>query len=387
MSLNYYRSYLIMMLISFIEWFDFLLFVYIFIQLFNSSEVLIFQKIGILISFFARPFGAYIFGRISLKKGRIVSLLKTIYLMSVASLLLITAVFLKDYLISCVLITIIARCIQGIALGGEFTNSVLYIFEISKSKSTAIAIAGLGAGIGMTLATYAPNFLKSIKLIDHKIIISYGLSIFISIIVIFLRKKMIEPIKYSNFLSNKISDNLKLTFIIFKYVFPYVFIIYYTLLVFPEYIMKKYNINSEVSDFCLTYFSFFTTIFPILFGIISDKIGVDKVLKWTNISIILFIPLYFIVNDYFVQVNILSILVSSYWSTSLTKLFLISNINQLYLSFPVIYNLLVAFISTQIITFFSIRLEHDIVFSFFMILIFALSINDNFRYTKHVVKN
>ncbi|KAB8039130.1 MFS transporter [Silvanigrella paludirubra] len=388
MSLNHYRSYLTTMLISFIEWFDFLIFVYVFIQLFNNSEIVIFQKFGILISFFARPLGAYIFGRVSLKKGRIVSLLNTIYLMSVASFLLIIAVFVKDNLFFCVLITIIARFIQGIALGGEFTNSVLYIFEIAKYKSTAIAIAGLGAGLGMTLATYAPNLLSRIKFIENKIIFSYSISIFISIIVIFFRKNMIEPIKYSNDISNKISNNnIMLTLSVFKYVFPYVFIIYYTLLIFPEYIQKKYNVSPEISEICLTYFSFFTTIVPILFGILSDKIGVEKVLRWTNISIILFIPLYHFVNNYFVQINILSILVSSYWATSLTKLFSKSNINQLYMSFPVIYNLLVAIISTQIITFFNIRLEHDFVFSFFLILIFVLSINDNFRFNKNMVKN
>ncbi|WP_397599174.1 MFS transporter [Silvanigrella sp.] len=388
---SYYKSYLASIFISFIEWFDFIVFIYIFMLLFNNNDNLIvislFQKIGMLISFFARPLGAFIFGKISTIKGRIPCLINTVYLMLLASILLIFAVLIKEYIYACVAITIIARFMQGMALGGEFTNSVLYIYEIATKKATAIAIAGFGAGLGMTLATYAPNLLSSIKSVDNKIIIAYGLSIVLSIFAIFLRKNMTETKgnqkNILNVNTNK-ESNLLLSFNIFKYVFPYVFLIYYTLIIFPSHAEKNFKITLEESEYYLTYFSFFTAVIPILFGILADKIGVDKVLKWTNISILFYIPLFVLIKNPIFQINVISLLVSSYWAVALTKLFTKTNINQLYLAFPVLYNIIVAIISTQIVTFFNIGIDHDKVFIVFLIFMFLINIKEIFTFNNKI---
>ena len=379
------KSYSTSIFISFIEWFEFLVFVYLFMNLFEGKNeiyyIALFKKIGILISFFARPLGAYIFSKISVRKGRVDCLVSTIYLMLFSSILFIIAVLIKEQILICLGLAAIARFLQGMALGGEFTNSVLYIYEIAKKKSTAIAIAGLGAGLGMTLATYAPNLLQPIKLIEHKILIAYSVSIVFAIVAIFLRKSMIETrniiIKFKN--TNNQSIYL-LSFNIFKYIFPYVFFIYYILGIYPEYLNREFKITNEIAEYYLTYFSFFTAVVPILFGLIADKYGVSKVLKWTLIANIIYIPLFAIIKNPIFQINYISILVSSYWAVSLTKLFSKTNITQLYLGFPVIYNIVVAIISSQIVTFFNIGLNHDIVLTCFMFLMFIFNINDVFNF-------
>ena len=99
---NQIKSYVASIFISFIEWFEFLVFAYIFVQIFNSTTDLnvtsAFQKIGILLSFFARPIGAFIFGKLSVTKGRIPSLLNTLNLMIISSSLIIIATILKENL-------------------------------------------------------------------------------------------------------------------------------------------------------------------------------------------------------------------------------------------------------------------------------------------------
>ncbi|MBX9839053.1 MAG: MFS transporter [Silvanigrellaceae bacterium] len=391
MKFNQIKSYTASIFISFIEWFEFIVFVYIFLQIFNnttdSNVISIFQKIGILLSFFARPIGAYIFGKLSVTKGRIPSLLNTLNLMIISALLVIIATIFKVNLYLCVSLAIIARLLQGAAIGAEVTTSLLYIYEISKNKATAIAFAGLGSALGMGVATYAPVLLSGIKELENKIFISYGISIALSCIALFIRKSLIETKEQKNsevkIKFNK--DNLILSFSVFKYVFPFVFLVYYTFMIFPSYIKETYNISPEISEYYLTYFSFFTGFVPIIFGIISDRIGLDKVLKWTILSTIAFIPLFIMFKNPFFQINIISLLMSAYFAVGFTKLFTITSIDNLYLSFPVIYNLIVAIISSQIIFFFNIGFSHDIVLVSFILLMLVINLNDvfNFNYFKN----
>ena len=160
--------------------------------------------------------------------------------------------------------------------------------------------------------------------------------------------------------------------------------IYYTLIIFPSHAEKTFKITLEESEYYLTYFSFFTAIIPILFGILADKIGVDKVLKWTNISILFYIPLFVLIKSPIFQINVISLLVSSYWAVALTKLFTKTNINQLYLAFPVLYNIIVAIISTQIVTFFNIGIDHDKVFIVFLIFMFLINIKEIFTFNNKI---
>ncbi|WP_397602211.1 MFS transporter [Silvanigrella sp.] len=386
---NQIKSYVASIFISFIEWFEFLVFAYIFVQIFNSTTDLnvtsAFQKIGILLSFFARPIGAFIFGKLSVTKGRIPSLLNTLNLMIISSSLIIIATILKENLYLCAGLAILARLLQGAAIGGEVTTSILYIYEISKNKATAIAFAGLGSALGMGLATYTPALLSGIKSIDNKIYISYGISIALSIAALFIRRSLIETKENNNGVKIKLNkEYFLLSLNIFKYVFPFVFFVYYIFLVFPTYLKDNFNISSEVSEYYLTYFSFFTGIAPIFFGIIADRIGIEKVLKWTIISTILYIPLFIFIKNPIFQINAISLLMSAYFSVGFTKLFTKTTMDNLYLSFPVLYNLIVAIISSQIILLFSLNIDHDVVFIISICLMFIIGIKDVFVSKKNV---
>lgn len=368
------KSYVSSIFISFIEWFEFLVFIYIFLQIFkgeNSEFVNVFQKIGILLSFIARPFGAYFFGKLSVVNGRISSLISTLNLMMISSLLIILATITKENLYLCVFLAIIARVLQGAAIGAEVTTSILYIYEISKNKATAIAFAGLGSALGMGFATYAPALLSNVNSVDNKIFISYGISIALSFIAYFIRKSLIETKNpCNNDVKIKLNkENLILTFNVFKYVFPFAFLVYYTFLVFPIYLSNTYNISTENSEYYLTYFSIFTGFVPILFGVIADRIGLDKVLKGTIISTFLFIPLFLLVKNPFFQINLISLLMSAYFAVGLTKLFTKTSIEKLYLSFPFLYNMIVAIISSQILLFFNINFNHNLVLVCFISII------------------
>jgi hypothetical protein len=58
--------------------------------------------------------------------------------------------------------------------------------------------------------------------------------------------------------------------------------------------------------------------------------------------------------------------------------------DNLYLSFPVLYNLIVAIISSQIILLFSLNIDHDVVFIISICLMFIIGIKDVFVSKKNV---
>ncbi|RDB37378.1 MAG: MFS transporter [Spirobacillus cienkowskii] len=372
---NFVKSYASSIFISFIEWFEFLIFVYIFLQIFDNSFLSFFQKSGILLSFFARPIGALIFGKLSVKKGRIYSLISTVNLMIISSFLIILAtVFMKNIYL-CASLAIIARIIQGAAIGAETTTSLLYIFEISKNKATAIAWGGLGSALGMALASYAPTLLSGIESIEIKIYLAYSLSIVISFIALFVRKSLIET-KSTNTKVNFNKEYLSLSLNIFKYSFPFVFIVYYVFLIFPDYIQNTYNLTNEVSEKYITYFSIFTGFAPIFIGMIADKYGLDKVLRSSVILSILYIPIFVLVKDPFIHITFISLIMSLFFTVGLTKLFKSNSIDMLYIGFPFLYNLMVAIISSQIVLFFNIGLSHDFIFISSLVFLAILYIKD-----------
>ncbi|APJ03874.1 hypothetical protein AXG55_08120 [Silvanigrella aquatica] len=361
---------------SFIEWFDFLIFIYIFIAFFksqNDSSILnAFQQLGIIISFIARPIGAYVLGLVSLKIGRITSLLYTVKLMMVASFLLIVAAYMTDHLILCATIAFIARFIQGFSIGSETSSNYMYIYEISKKKATGVAIAGVGVACGQVLASFAPNLLNGIGSFQDKILWAYGSSILLSFVVLYLRKSMPETKdpRYQN-IKQKVSV-FKITHEILKAVFPFGFLIYYVLIIFPKHAEQHYGISKEFSYYYLTYACLIIAFLPLLFASIADKIGTSKVLTLAIYMTVLFIPLFLLIKDPFFQITYIAALNSIHFSVALVRVFNDVGTEQLYLHFPLIYNVIMAALSSFIVAFFNSGLEHDHVFLMFLFGIIAL---------------
>ena len=119
-----------------IEWYDF----YIFASLFTilgekffpeGNDALRYLGIFALIyvGFLVRPFGAFFFGRIGDLIGRKVTFMVTITLMGASTFAI---GFLPTYetagIITPILLVLL-RCLQGLALGGEYGGAAIYVAE------------------------------------------------------------------------------------------------------------------------------------------------------------------------------------------------------------------------------------------------------------------
>ncbi|GGI02376.1 MFS transporter [Arthrobacter liuii] len=119
-----------------VEAFDFLIFslfaVYLSHSFFppgNDALALINTTATFALSFFFRPLGGLLFGRLADRRGRRPALMGTVLLMSGSSLVMALLPGYETIGWGAPILLLIARCLQGIAAGGEVGNSFIYLYE------------------------------------------------------------------------------------------------------------------------------------------------------------------------------------------------------------------------------------------------------------------
>lgn len=280
-------------------WYDFMLF----IDLVNFISKEFFPEIGVYQNLFklfgifaisnvAKPFGAFIFGYIGDRYGRRVSLFVSILLVSIPSSFIS---FIPGYesigILASVLIILI-RIMQGIAFGAEQGSPIYFIEHSADKKNLGMfyGIVGLGKSLGISLAAVTIILCK--KNTDFNAWgwrLPFILCFVLGVASAFSRYRLKETLAYQ---INKSKDNLSKT-PIFELIKNYkntlvlaIFICMPINLVTSfmaflraltkERIMHTYT-TTYINEITLIVGSILIQIAAIIFGILSDKIGREKV--------------------------------------------------------------------------------------------------------------
>jgi metabolite-proton symporter len=155
-----------------IEWYDFFLYntaaALIFPHLFfpaSSSYAGAMQSFATYaVGFAARPVGAAIFGYWGDRIGRKVTLVVTLLLMGIASGLVGVLPGANTIGIAAPLILVGLRLIQGIAIGGEWSGSVLLAMEWGNQRKRGLlgSFAQIGVPVGLVLGTGGMTLLSAV---------------------------------------------------------------------------------------------------------------------------------------------------------------------------------------------------------------------------------
>ncbi|WCR53848.1 MAG: Proline/betaine transporter [Wolbachia endosymbiont of Ctenocephalides orientis wCori] len=245
------------------------------------------------IGFFARPFGACIFGYIGDRYGRKVSLLTSILLISLPSGLIgLIPEYDKIGTLASILITLF-RILQGIAFGAEKGASI-YLLEHStdrKNLGAFYSITSFGKPIGMILCSIIIIICK--KTTDFNAWgwkIPFFFSLFLGAVCIYTRSLIEETIAYKTHEKKKtlsispllevfrdhkralilsfiisIAANVSIYFAIFYRIFT------------KEIVSIETYANTYIYEIMLIITSVLTKLSSIIFGVISDRIGREKV--------------------------------------------------------------------------------------------------------------
>jgi MFS transporter, MHS family, proline/betaine transporter len=145
-----------------LEWYDFAVYGYlapiIAQQFFPSSSptVSLISTFGVFAAgFLMRPIGSLLLGHIADKAGRSKALLLSVALMAIPTTLIAFLPTYESIGIAAPILLTVLRLLQGLSVGGEYTGSSVYLYEIANKerRSFIVSWALVGATFGILLGS------------------------------------------------------------------------------------------------------------------------------------------------------------------------------------------------------------------------------------------
>ena len=154
-----------------VHWFDWAVYAYlastlavVFFPEENSTAGLLATFAVFAVSFFVRPIGAIIFGRLGDRLGRKQTLSLVILSMALATLVLGLLPGYETIGILAPILLIVTRIVQGLAAGGEFGSAAAFLGEFSPAKRRGFGVSWLefGSLLGFLLASFVVFLLNQV---------------------------------------------------------------------------------------------------------------------------------------------------------------------------------------------------------------------------------
>ena len=360
--MNYRKILLPGLLGNVIEWYDFALYGFFAIKLakvfFPENDHLTSMLMTysvFTIGIFLRPIGGILFGRIGDKYGRKKALLYSLFLTAISTFFIGIIPSYEQIGIYSTILLILCRFMQGIAVGGEFTCSIVYILEHVKEEkkgfygSLIMASAFLGILLG-SATTFLINFLIFYLNKEELWRLPFIFGIVLAFWGYYFRKSMEEtPIfKLTLSLQSKYSlkqIDIKRVIIGTSFVIVPSAIFYLVFIYLIGYMEKNLLINPVYISFMNFMNMMLMIVSAVLMGYLSDYIGKKKVLNISLVGLfILAMPSMLLIKDAsLLQAtlihSVLSILVGISYSTIPALLFELFNIHSRCSSISISYNL------------------------------------------------
>lgn len=302
---------------SILEWYDFSLYGFfapLIAQLYfpdTAQNISLLKTFAVLaIGFMARPLGALLFGYISDKYGRALCLKLTPLLITTPTLLI---ALLPDYAhigFWAPLLLVVCRVLQGICIGGEYANNIVYLCETTHRKHLYLAgsIGSCTASFGILLAsavaaifytTFSPQLLMS-----GVWRFAFAISIAIGLCAYFIRKNIAEsPIftDESEKSQNPITESWSLQWKDYLLATGLTFLpataFYFMFVFFPNYINHILGVGTDKALGNNSILLLLRLLIIPILALLADKIGGIKLARLSSILfIILSIPALYVIT-------------------------------------------------------------------------------------------
>lgn len=156
---------------SAVEWFDFGVYGYLAPvlgeQFFPSEDPVATMLSGFAVfcvGYFMRPVGGLLLGRLGDRVGRRTMLVTSVVAMGLASLLIgVLPTYAQAGIVAPILLVLL-RCVQGIAVGGEYTGAMAYTAESAPARHRGLvsSMATIGVSIGLLAGSGAVALLHTL---------------------------------------------------------------------------------------------------------------------------------------------------------------------------------------------------------------------------------
>lgn len=278
-----------------VEWFDFFIYAYTsiyFASLFFPAGDQVTQLLAtaavFAVGFFMRPLGGWIFGRIADKKGRKLSMMLSVLLMCGGSLLIAVLPTYQTIGVAAPVLLVVARLMQGLAVGAEYGTGATYLSEVSTKGRRAL----YGSCQYMTIMGGQLLALLTVSILQHVLPqdmlkawgwrIPFFIGAFAAVVVLFLRRSIVETATEENMNHKEAGSIVALAKHKRAVVLTFTVTIgcslyYYT---FTAYMQKLLVVSAGLSAATVTTIMIFALIVFMamqpFFGMLADRIGTKK---------------------------------------------------------------------------------------------------------------
>jgi MHS family proline/betaine transporter-like MFS transporter len=309
-SKNVVKSILSSSIGNVLEWYEYTLYAYfapvisgLFFPTDNPYVSMILTFATFAIGLAARPIGGIIFGYIGDRYSRRKTLAITMLFMSIPTLCIGLLPTYKQIGIAAPIILVTLRILQGLALGGEFGSSCVYLYEsVSQNKRGFFGCMALtGVGCGLVLSSCTIFIIESLASKESIYAFVWRVPFFISVfgamIGFYMRRSLLETEDFiiarnnSDLISNPFMEMLRnhkttlftlfAIFITTQIAFYIVFIFGKTMMVeflhYDEHTAGKFNLFAVISY----------TIATVFFGYLSNKYNKRYIIILGSLGILL----------------------------------------------------------------------------------------------------
>lgn len=252
------------------------------------------------VGFFTRPLGGVLIGAYADKKGRRAAMMLTVALITLGTLGLAATPSYEKIGIAAPIIVVIARMIQGLALGGEVGPASAMLIESAPpnkrafyaswqmaSQGLAVMVAGLiGYAVSSTLTReelgawgWRIPFLVSLALIP---------------IALYIRRALPETLEEPTYHN----DTEMLTIIFTRYrkeVILGIMVLMATAITaqvgnyMTTFAINTLNFDPKIAQICTTSGGLMMFLFSLLAGLLADKYGRKSIMLWPRVALMLLI--------------------------------------------------------------------------------------------------
>lgn len=307
---NVVRSVLSSSVGNVLEWYEYTLYAYfatvissLFFPTDNAVVSMLMTFATFAIGLAARPVGGIIFGYLGDRYSRRKTLALTVLLMSIPTLFIGLLPTYKTIGIIAPISLVILRILQGIALGGEFGSSCVYLYEsVPQNKRGffgCMALTGVGLGLVLSACTIfiVESYASQEAIYAYAWRIPFFISVLGALMTFYMRKTLLETEDFilakheRELIKNPFMEmlkNHKKTLLSMFAIFLTTQVSFFIVFIFGKSMMIKFlNFNThDAGKFnLLTVVSY--TLSTVFFGYLSDKINKRYIILFGTLGIFL----------------------------------------------------------------------------------------------------
>ena len=126
------------------------------------------------LGFISRPVGSLLFGYIGDKYGRRHSLVLSLYMMAVPTFLIAWLPTYQSWGLASPLLLVLFRIMQGIAIGGEYTGSAIFLGEHAPAKTRGLWVSCIPSTTALGVLSGSVVALLAAKILTHEQLLAWG---------------------------------------------------------------------------------------------------------------------------------------------------------------------------------------------------------------------